>query len=351
MNKIDRWEPVRPVTVPQTPNPDAVSRGLQNAINTAEVKRLRGRTGVDVLAGFNVTPAHEPVVPGWLYEGTLNSMSAASGVGKSLVCVDLATAVTMGGVWHGIVVEPRQVVVLATEHALSWHQRKRTAEAVYNDGKPLTDWHIVNEREARAACADPEHLMYAFDTLRITNALIIVDTAGAAANLGNTNTADAFAKGLQRSADESDSCVLFTNHEDASGKARGARILHTDISNRFRVGRLPDGTTELSSDRDRYGHGENTAAVRYHLARSADGAEYLARLGPGVLVKTSLSAEILNYVAQSDRPVTGREIMLGMRMRHNVVNPVLEALTAHGEITRTPLGYAVPVDDACISGT
>lgn len=330
------WDPMRPSVVSVAPNVEAVARGLQTAANSEAVKAARGRTGFDIGSDWNVSLAKEPLAGCvGLYESTVNSLNGPSGVGKSLIVLSLAASACLAGT---------PVVILAAEHAAAWRQRYEVWCDVNNNGVPLSNFHIVGEEGSKAAVADPDSFLYELTKRRLAGALVVLDTAGASGvDLGSTTSAKAFMKRLQHIADSNESCVLFVNHEYVNGKQAGNAALHNNIANRFRCGRLEDGTTELVMDRDRFSTSGTPSPIRYKMERDAQGREYLVQLGSDHLPESRLRAEVLNCVALTDGGATSRQICRGLGLTAARVTPDVDALVRAGHLVLSGEGvYSLP---------
>lgn len=335
MSTETAWAPDRPIIAPQTPNQEAVARGLQSEINRQEIKAQKERTGAGLDALWDQVQEMKALPGGFpLYEGTVNSLVAPSGAGKSLWLLAAAAAIAQAG---------RPVVVLATEHAITWHLRYATWCQVYNGGAKLDNFHIVNEDDSRAYVADPEVFIYELKRRRIVGALIVLDTIGASGvDVAATNPAKYFLVRMQRVATDRESCVLFSNHEYVNGKQVGNAVLHNNIGNRLRLGVLSDGTRELSCDRDRYG-AVAPSPVRYRLGHTANGSEYLMTLGAEFLPESRLRAELQNYVALSTVAVTGQQVARGLGLTLKEVSPDLTSLVRSGHLTQDESGAYLAV--------
>lgn len=322
----NNWEPIKPPTPPAAPNPEAVARGLQSAINAAEVKAKRGRTGFDIASDWDVIRTKVAVAgTTGLYESTVNSLTGASGVGKSLMMLSIAAEACRAGT---------PVVILATEHAVAWHERLAVWCGVYNGGVALGNFHIVGEEGSRAAVADPESFLYELQRRRLAGALVVLDTVGASGvDMQSTESAKAFMARCQAVADGNETCFVFLNHEYVNGKAGGNVALHNNIGNRFRCGVLSDGTREITLDRDRYSTTGTMEPVRYRLAKDTRGREYLVRLGSDMMPESLLRSEILACMAERDYPMTDRQIARSLGLTCAMLAPEIGALVALGTVT------------------
>lgn len=104
-------------------------------------------TQIDALAKFTARlydaeklrnlPKLEPLIDGWLYQGTAARLFAPPGSMKTFQALSWAAHVAMGREWHGCAVAQGPVLFLAGEGARGLRDRREAIEATYNDGKDI----------------------------------------------------------------------------------------------------------------------------------------------------------------------------------------------------------------------
>lgn len=118
-------------------NPRVVPiRPIDSAATTLGERRQREQTQAPAagLATFDpITWQGKPIpprrwlVPDWIPDGTVTSLYGDGGVGKSLLALQLATAVATGGTWLGMEVPRRRVLALFCEDAQDELLRRQAA--------------------------------------------------------------------------------------------------------------------------------------------------------------------------------------------------------------------------------
>ena len=344
MSESIGWVPVKAKPAPVLPNPDAVRRRLQTQVDTDAAKARMGAsvdftTGMVTFAGPDtVIDKPEPLINGWLYAGTVNTLIAPAQGGKTWVGVHLACCVATGRPWHGMPVDQGPVWYLAIESPTSVTERIMTWRDVVNDGEPIDGLTVHPEGTLDSAGID--RMLAHVRSTRVLPRLIIVDTLRAAASgsIGNGPNAARLIERLKYLARQTGAAVLLLHHVGRTGTAAGAQELETNVDSRLRCGSI-DGTVTLIMVRNRYGtEGE---PVSYAAGITTDERPWMAE-APRDAEGASITTEVLAVVA-ANSGLSQRAVvrMIGAPADETIM--ALDVLTASKTIVRDQMTGAYMV--------
>lgn len=198
-------------------------------------------------AGLASAPTLAPLVSGWLWRDTLARVVGPSGVGKSLVALDLAGRVGSGLEWAGRRVARGGALYICAEGAGGLRARVMAWESLV--GAPMSGVAFLprpvqlGDRAGWAALVEL--------AVELAPALIVGDTQARLSVGINENDATEMGvavEALEAMRRATGACVLLVHHTGhAEGRARGSGAVHAAVQTEVMVGRLAGGRVSVSA--------------------------------------------------------------------------------------------------------